>query len=147
MMFYHIIWCPSIPLCVYNCRLFSFHYYVTSFAFYQKQNVRAFIMILRVTMKAVAFDSSSEINGFVEKLVIFSWWIKYIFKRCSNTFAPKCIFVYLWSLAHYCKSFILKRYIQTIFPSKSKITINYYISQFINALLSIICNCETTYFN
>ena len=71
MMFYHIIWCPSIPLCVYNCRLFSFHYYVTSLLFYQKQNVRAFIIILGVTIKAVAFDSSPEINGFVEKLVIF----------------------------------------------------------------------------
>ena len=30
-MFYRIIWCPSIPLCVYNFRLFSFHYYVTNF--------------------------------------------------------------------------------------------------------------------
>ena len=26
MMFYHIIWCPSNTLCVYNCRLFSFQY-------------------------------------------------------------------------------------------------------------------------
>ena len=34
-MFYHIIWCPSIPLCVYNSGLLSFHYYVMSFAFYQ----------------------------------------------------------------------------------------------------------------
>ena len=34
-MFYHIIWCPSITLCIYNCRLFSF-YYVTIFVFYQK---------------------------------------------------------------------------------------------------------------
>ena len=50
---------------------FSFHYCVTNFVFYQKQNVRAFIIILGVTMKAVAFDSSPEINGFVEKLVIF----------------------------------------------------------------------------
>ena len=38
MMFYHIIRCLSIPLCIYNCRFFSFHYYVTSFVFYQKQN-------------------------------------------------------------------------------------------------------------
>ena len=45
------------PLCVYNCRLFSFHYYVTNFVFYQKQNVRAFFTILGVTMKAVAFES------------------------------------------------------------------------------------------
>ena len=45
------------PLSVHNCRLFNFHYYVTSFAFYQKQNVRAFIIILGVTMKAVAFES------------------------------------------------------------------------------------------
>ena len=35
----------------------QFHYYVTSFEFYQKQNVRAFIIILGVTMKAVAFES------------------------------------------------------------------------------------------
>ena len=25
-LFYHIIWCPSIPLYVHNCRLFSFQY-------------------------------------------------------------------------------------------------------------------------
>ena len=55
MMFYHIILCPLIPLCVYNCCLFSFHYYVTSFVFCQKQNARAFIITLSVTMKAIAF--------------------------------------------------------------------------------------------
>ena len=44
-------------MCVYNCRLFSFHCYVTSFAFYQKQNVRAFILILGMAMKAIAFES------------------------------------------------------------------------------------------
>ena len=26
MIFYHIIWCPSTTLCVYNCCLFSFQY-------------------------------------------------------------------------------------------------------------------------
>ena len=31
IIFYHIIWCPSISLYVYNC-LFSFQYYVTSFS-------------------------------------------------------------------------------------------------------------------
>ena len=36
---------------------FSLFYYVTSFVFYQKQNVRAFTIILGVTMKAVAFES------------------------------------------------------------------------------------------
>ena len=41
------------------------YYYV----FYQKQNVRAFIVILSVTMKAAAFKSLPEINGFAEKLV------------------------------------------------------------------------------
>ena len=70
-MFYHIIWCPSIRLCVYNCHFFSFHCYVTSFVFYQKLNVRAFIIILGVTMKKTAFESYPETNGFVEKLVIF----------------------------------------------------------------------------
>ena len=76
LIFYHIIWCPSIPLCVYNCRLFSFHYYVTSFVFYQKQNVRAFIITLGVTRKALAFESWPEINGFAEILVIFFSWLK-----------------------------------------------------------------------
>ena len=56
--------------------MFSFHYYVTSFVFYQKQNVRAFIVILGVTIKAVAFESYPEINGFAEKLVIFFFVIK-----------------------------------------------------------------------
>ena len=42
-------------LCVYNCRLFSFQYYVTIFLFYQKQNIWAFNIILGVTKKAVAF--------------------------------------------------------------------------------------------
>ena len=40
-MFYQIKWCPSITLCVYNCHLFSFQYYITSFIFYQKQNAWA----------------------------------------------------------------------------------------------------------
>ena len=60
MMFYHIIWCPSVPLCVSSCRLFSFHYYVTSFVFYQKQNLRAFIVILSVTMQTVAFEANQK---------------------------------------------------------------------------------------
>ena len=39
--------------------------------FIKKQNVRAFIIILGVTMKAVAFKSQPEVNGFVEKFVVF----------------------------------------------------------------------------
>ena len=39
MMFYHIV--LSIPLCVYNFRLFSFHYYVTTFVFYQKTECKS----------------------------------------------------------------------------------------------------------
>ena len=35
----------------------QFHYFVTTFIFYQKQNVRAFIIILGVITKAVAFES------------------------------------------------------------------------------------------
>ena len=31
-MFYHIVWCPSISLCAYNCRLFNFRNYVASFS-------------------------------------------------------------------------------------------------------------------
>ena len=55
IMFYHIIWCPSITLCVYNCFLFSFKYYVTIFVFYHKQNVWAFNIVLSVTMKSSGF--------------------------------------------------------------------------------------------
>ena len=54
-----------------------------SFVLYQKQNVRAFIIILGVTMKAVAFESQPEINGFVEKLEIF-FDIKKIFRWSKN---------------------------------------------------------------
>ena len=57
MMFCHITLCPSITLCICNCRLFSFQDYVTIFVFYQKQNVSAFNIILGVTMKVVAFES------------------------------------------------------------------------------------------
>ena len=32
MMFYHIIWCPSIPLGINNCRLFSFKCFIASFS-------------------------------------------------------------------------------------------------------------------
>ena len=38
------------------------------FVFYQKQNVRAFVINLGVTITAVAFESQPEINEFVEKL-------------------------------------------------------------------------------
>ena len=41
------------------------------YAFYQKQNVRAFIIILGMISKAGTFESLPETNGFVEKLVIF----------------------------------------------------------------------------
>ena len=41
---------------------------IKSFVFYQKQNVRVFVIILVMTMKAVAFESLPEIDGFVEKL-------------------------------------------------------------------------------
>ena len=46
MMFYHIIWCQFILFCVYNCGLFSFLYYVTSFVFYQ----------LYLLIKSLTFD-------------------------------------------------------------------------------------------
>ena len=39
--------------------------------FIKKEHLRAFIIILGVTMKAVAFKSLPEINGFVGKLEIF----------------------------------------------------------------------------
>ena len=68
-MFYHIK-CPPNLMCVYNYRLFRSHYYVKSFVFYEKQNVRAFNIILDVNMKEVTFESWPEIKGFVVKIVI-----------------------------------------------------------------------------
>ena len=56
---------------IVRIQLFVQFHYVTNFSFYQRQNVKAFIIILGVTMKAVAFENQPEINGFVEKLVIF----------------------------------------------------------------------------
>ena len=64
--------CQSLLFFQWNVKRLNDHYYVTSIVFYQKQNVRAFIIILGVTLKAVAFESLSGMNGFVEKLVIFS---------------------------------------------------------------------------
>ena len=52
------------PICVYNCRLFRFHYYVTSLAFYQKQNVRAFIIILGV-VTSLAFYQKKNVRTFI----------------------------------------------------------------------------------
>ena len=40
-----------------RCHLLSFQYYVTSFVFYQKQNVGTFHIILGVIMTAVTFES------------------------------------------------------------------------------------------
>ena len=51
----------------------------------KKQNVRVFTIILGVTMKAVAFESLREINGFVEKLVTF-------FRDQSATLSEKSIY-------------------------------------------------------
>ena len=73
-----IMWCfitydVHLSHCAYTIFvLLSFHYYVTNSVFYQKENVRAFIIILGVTMKAVAFEIKPEINGFVEKFMFFS---------------------------------------------------------------------------
>ena len=36
MIYCHIIWCPSVRLWVYNCRLFSFQYFVTNFSIWSK---------------------------------------------------------------------------------------------------------------
>ena len=43
--------------CAYTIAICCFHYYVKSFVFYQKENVRAFIIILDMIMKAGAFES------------------------------------------------------------------------------------------
>ena len=36
MIYCHIIWCPSVRLWVYNCRLFSFQYFVMNFSIWSK---------------------------------------------------------------------------------------------------------------
>ena len=36
MIYCHIIWCPSVRLWVYNCRLFSFQYFVTNCSIWSK---------------------------------------------------------------------------------------------------------------
>ena len=73
-----IIWCfiisydVHLAYCAYTIVVCSvFIIMIMSFVLYQKQNARAFTITLGVTMKAVAFESLPEINGFVEKLVIF----------------------------------------------------------------------------
>ena len=38
--------------------------------YFSKNNVRAFIIVLGITMKAVGFESYPEVNGFVEKFVM-----------------------------------------------------------------------------
>ena len=47
LVFYHIIICLSIPLCICKCCFFTFH----------KQNSWTFNIILGGTMKVVAFES------------------------------------------------------------------------------------------
>ena len=36
MMFYCIIWCPFLSLCINHCRVFRFQYYVTNFSIFLK---------------------------------------------------------------------------------------------------------------
>ena len=77
-----------------------------SFVFYQKENVRAFIIILGVTLKAVAFESYSEINGFVEiffrdqffLILLFIYLFIYLFIFSFNLTTNKKLLVPL-----YCK--------------------------------------------
>ena len=66
-------------MCVYNCGLLNFHYYVTSFVFYQKQNLGAFIIISDVAAKAVSFESWPEINGYGDK----------VYNNCHSLDVPK----------------------------------------------------------
>ena len=54
------------PIVCIQLSFVQFQLYVPSFVFYQKENVRAFITILGVTMK-----SETEQNAFVEKLAVF----------------------------------------------------------------------------
>ena len=51
-MFYHIIWCSSSPLCD-RIVVFQFSLLCYKFCILSKQNARAFIIILCVTMTAV----------------------------------------------------------------------------------------------
>ena len=64
MMSIYPIVCIQLPFVQFSVLCYKF-------VFDQKQNVRAFIIILGVTMKAVAFESQPEINGLAEKLRIF----------------------------------------------------------------------------
>ena len=55
MMFSHIIWCPSFPLCTWNC--YCFQCYVTNFRVLYKILCKTFTHLLYVTMKGEAFES------------------------------------------------------------------------------------------
>ena len=72
-MFYHIIWCPSIPLCVYNCRLFSFHYYVTSFVFYQKTECKSIYYHFRCEYESSSFRQLVRNKWICRETCDFLW--------------------------------------------------------------------------
>ena len=98
MVFYHIIWCPSTPFCVYNCRLFSFYYHVASFVFCQKQNVREF----RLDYESSSFRKLGrnkwicrQTFDFFTSLVINSMF-NFLFISNLSSFMLLC-----WCLHHY----------------------------------------------
>ena len=75
-----IIWCfiisydVHLAYCAYTivvCSVFIIMLRVLYFIKKTQQNVIAFIIVLGVPIRAVAFESELEINGFAEKLVIF----------------------------------------------------------------------------
>ena len=58
VMFYNIIWCPSVPLWVYNCCFFSLLYYAMKFTNLLKL---IDIIVLVVIMRSVVFESAGII--------------------------------------------------------------------------------------
>ena len=79
MMFYRmIIWCPSIPLCVYNRRLFSFHHYVTSFVFYQKTECKSIYYHFRRDHESSSFPKLARNKWICRETCDFLWSIYFI---------------------------------------------------------------------
>ena len=115
-MFYHII-CPSIPLCTYNCCLFSFHYYVTSFVFYQKTECESIYYHFRHDHESSSFQKLARNKWIFQKIFMISFWESFqgcwlvikseggktVFLKSSNmlfllklNYLPKCVPVCLF---------------------------------------------------
>ena len=77
MMLYHIIWCPSIPLCVYNFCLLSFQFYVASFNILSKTESMSMKYYFRCDHEWSCFPNlavnkcicQKNINCFLDQLI------------------------------------------------------------------------------